>query len=275
MFLECVTVCKGFSDILEHTIVHNQALFDHWVIVTAHDDNDTHRVCKRHGIDCVDTDAFTRKGESFNKGLGVNTGLAHLTCQDWVLHLDADILLPPRTRHFLDNAELDTRDIYGIDRFNCVGWEAYQALKLKADPQYAWFCLINPPAGTEFGRRVVHFDFGGWMPIGFFQLWHPTGSGVSRYPVKATVNAEHTDVLHAMKWPRPRRVLLPEVLAVHLQSEKSGWGADWGRRTSKPFGPAPQAEAAFRRPDPPKPPEHRRPEPRPPWHPDPPKPYTP
>ena len=225
MRIEAVTVCKGFADILEFSILHNQALFDRWLIVTSPDDDATHRVCKHHGVDFVDTDAFTRLGESFNKGLGINTGLAHLTCSDWVLHLDADILLPPRTRHFLENAELDPTCIHGFDRFNLTGWDAYHAWKATGGPQYEWFCLINPPAGCAFGSRVVHFDYGGWMPIGFAQLWHPTGSGVTRYPVKARTDAEHTDVLHAMKWPRRKRVLVPEVLAVHLESEKTAWGA--------------------------------------------------
>jgi len=238
MKIEAVTVCKGFSDILEHTILQNQALFDRWIIVTSPDDDGTHRVCKRHGIDFVDTDAFTRRGEKFNKSLGINVGLAYLTCEDWIVHLDADTLLPPRTRQFLENAELDTRNIYGIDRFNLTGWEAFQEWKAKGNPQYEWFCLINAPSNTTFATRVVHFDYGGWMPIGFFQLWH-FDSGVTRYPVKAATNAEHTDVLHAMKWPRPRRVLIPEIIAIHLESEKVPWGANWEKRVSKPFGPHP------------------------------------
>ena len=255
MFLECVTVCRGFGDILEHTILNNQALFDRWIIVTTKEDDATHRVCKRHGIDFVDTDSFTRRGESFNKSLGINTGLAHLTCSDWVIHLDADVLLPPQTRRFLDNAELDPANLYGIDRFNMVGWDAYAAWKAKIDPQYQWFCLINPPAGCSFGSRIVHFDFGGWMPIGFFQLWNPAGSGVTRYPVKAKTDAEHTDVLHAMRWPRANRVLIPELLAIHLESEKTPWGANWQKRASKPFGPGPHHH--------------------PPHHPPHPKPYQP
>jgi hypothetical protein len=234
--IEAVTACRGYGDILEHSIQHNQSLFDRWIIVTAPDDDATHRVCKKHGIDFVDTDAFTRKGEQFNKGLGINVGLAHLTCGDWMLHLDVDVLLPPRTRHFLENAELDTKNLYGIDRFNLVGWNAYQESKQKSSPQYEWFCLINPPAGCSFGSRIVHYDYGGYMPIGFFQLWH-ADSGVTRYPTKASVNAEHTDVLHAMKWPRARRVLIPEILAVHLESEKMPFGAGWKGRVSKPFGP--------------------------------------
>ena len=131
MRIEAVTVCKGFGDLLEHSILHNQALFDRWMIVTSPDDDATHRVCKHHGIDFVDTDSFTRKGEKFNKSLGINTGLAHLSCTDWMLHLDADTLLPPQTRRFLENADLDTHAIHGIDRFNMVTWEAYQQWKAK------------------------------------------------------------------------------------------------------------------------------------------------
>lgn len=239
MKIECVTVCKGFGDILEHSILHNQPLFDRWLIVTTRDDDETHRVCKRHGIDFVDTDAFTRKGEKFNKALAINVGLAHLTCADWILHLDADILLPPQTRRFLENAELNPKCIHGVDRFNMVGSDIYAEWKKGINPQYEWFCLINPPANTVFGSRIVHFDYGGWMPIGFFQLWNGPGSGVTRYPIKANTDAEHTDVLHAMKWPRAERILIPEILAVHLESERVKWGANWNERVSKPFVIAP------------------------------------
>ena len=101
MRIEAVTVCVGFGDILEHTILANQGIFDRWIIVTCPDDNTTHRVCKRHGIDFVDTDSFGRRGDKFNKGLGINTGLAHIRFDEWVVVLDADILLPARTRWFL------------------------------------------------------------------------------------------------------------------------------------------------------------------------------
>ena len=253
-----MTVCVGFGDILEHTILHNQSLFDRWMIVTTPDDDKTHRVCKRHGIDFVYTDSFTRRGEKFNKGLGINVGLAHHTCADWILHIDADIILPPRFRHFLENAELDTKCIYGVDRFDLTTWEVYQKWKNEINPQYEWFCLLKPPDGCSFGTRVLHFDYGGWMPIGFFQLWH-FDSGVMRYPVKIDSNAEHVDVLHAMKWPRSRRVLIPEILALHIESEKLNGKNNWKGRESKPFGPPDS--------------EHPRPHPHPHPHPHPWPPY--
>lgn len=254
MRIEAVTVCVGFGDILEHTILQNQSLFDRWLIVTTPDDDVTHRVCKRHGVDFVDTDSFTRRGEKFNKGLGINVGLAHHTLADWVLHIDADIILPPRTRHFLENAELDTKCIYGVDRFDLTSWEKYQEWTHKIDPQYEWFCLLKPPKDCPFGTRIVHFDYGGWMPIGFFQLWH-ADSGIARYPVKIDSNAEHVDVLHAMKWPRKRRILIPEILALHLESESLNGKRNWEGRVSKKFGP----EAHPHHPPCPKPPQPKPP----------------
>ncbi len=40
----------------------------------------------------------------------------------WVVHLDADIWLPPQTRLLLQNANLDPSMIYGIDRFCVKGY---------------------------------------------------------------------------------------------------------------------------------------------------------
>ena len=58
----------------------------------------------------------------FCKGAGINEGLSRLDQDAWVVHLDADIWLPPQTRLLLENANLDPCMIYGIDRFCVKGY---------------------------------------------------------------------------------------------------------------------------------------------------------
>ena len=96
--------------------------------------------------------------------------------------------------------------------------------------QHRHHCLLTPPP-FPIGSRLVLREQGGYVPIGFFQLWHGR-----RYPVRQG-NAEHTDVLHALQWPRDKRRLLEEVFAVHLESERSKMGANWSGRKTVPFGP--------------------------------------
>jgi hypothetical protein len=45
---------------------------------------------------------------------------------------------------------------------------------------------------------------------------------------------EHTDVLFAIQWPRPKRQLLPEGFCIHLQSSAE-FGANWQGRKTPPF----------------------------------------
>jgi hypothetical protein len=241
MRIEAVTVCSNYADFLAETVDSVLAVVDDWVVVTTPGDEATKRLCKRRGLRCLPTEVFARDGGGFNKARGINYGLSHLSGSDWILHIDADVWLPPGTRHHLLHAELDRANIYGIDRLNCVGYEAWRAFLLqhRVEPQYEWSCLVKPLSVPKLplGARIAHRDYGGYCPLGFFQLWH--GSAGKSYPITYRGDAEHTDVLHALQWPRPRRALLPEVLAVHLESEPAPMGANWKGRSTKPFGPQP------------------------------------
>ncbi len=236
MRIEAVITCVHYADFLAATLPHNLPLLDDLVVVTSPEDRDTVRLCKRWSLRWLETNVWTRDGSTFNKSRGINHGLNHLGRHDWLLHMDADIVLPPRFRHLLANAELDPTCLYGIDRVNCPSYEAWRDFLANPEVQYEWQYLVKPPRHWPLGARIAHQDYGGYMPIGFFQLWHAS-SGVTRYPILQDGDAEHSDVLHAAQWDRPKRVLLPEILAVHLESEAAAMGANWKGRTTPPFGP--------------------------------------
>ena len=86
------------------------------------------------------------------------------------------------------------------------------------------------------GVRVVPDTYNGYVPIGFFQMWNPSKSGISVYPHQHT-DAGRGDMLFAKQWPRSKRALLPEIIGYHLESEPSDMGANWGGRKTAPFGP--------------------------------------
>ena len=50
-------------------------------------------------------------------------------------------------------------------------------------------------------------------------------------------DATHDDVAHAIQWARRDRVLIPELIVAHLESEPAKLGANWDGRKTKPFGP--------------------------------------
>jgi hypothetical protein len=167
--------------------------------------------------------------------------LAH---DDWVLHLDADIVLPPHTRHTLRAADLDPQSIYGCDRIMVKGYDRWQRLKASGFLERvsrSYHHNVCFPGGFEVGARWAD-PLHGYVPIGFFQLFHRDASlyrGVRtrRYPGYGHSDAARTDVQFGLLWDRPRRGLVPELVVLHLESESAGVGANWSGRTTGPFGP--------------------------------------
>ncbi len=235
MILECVIVCHNYSDFLATTLPDNMQFFDRVVVVTGYEDKKTQALCAKYSVDCVQTGIMHDRGAAFNKGLCVNLGLGHLHQTDWVLHLDADIVLPHDFRRLLDHARLRKENLYGADRVNVYGYEHWNNHKHKREPSHVHRYFIEPPHEFPLGARIIHHDHG-YVPIGYFQLWH----GTRRYPTHQG-NAEHTDVLFACQWPRYQRVLLPEIICYHLESatEPGPFGTNWSGRVTPPFEPKP------------------------------------
>lgn len=232
--IEAVVICYNYSDFLEVTLPHNLNCVDRLVVVTHPSDKHTQRLCDKYSVDCIKTEVFHDDNDRFNKGRAINLGLQNLRHDGWLLHIDADILLPPRFHHALHMAKLDKTKLYGCDRLNSKSYENWERYKHKTVPQHAWRFMVNPQEEFPLGSRLVHLEYG-YCPIGYFQLW---SSSVRRqYPIVCG-SAEHSDVLFAVQWPRQDRILLPEFFVYHLESEEVKMGANWGGRKTKAFGRA-------------------------------------
>lgn len=234
MKLEAVIVCVNYSDFLAHTLPSTRSQFDNMVVVTDTKDNNTKRLCEFYNVKCIQTDVFYEGGDVFNKGKGINAGLRELSLDGWVLHLDADIYLPPQTRSILENLPLDETKMYGADRLMCPSYQEWMKFIDSPSPiQSDWIYIhLNKfPIGVRIAEYKTYH--GGYEPIGYFQLWHPYRSGVRFYPEEHGA-ADRTDVLHCKKWPRERRELLPEIVVIHIESE-DGMGINWNGRVSPKF----------------------------------------
>lgn len=231
--VEAVVTCVNYSDFLAHTMPENLQHLDRMVVVTHPDDKATQALCTKYGVDCIETEVMHDEGDRFNKGRLINLGLSHLRHEGYLLHLDADILLPHRFRTMLRHAKLDERCLYGADRLNGISYEHWTTHKHKTIPQHQWRCLVVPPSEFPIGSRLLHQEYG-YCPIGYFQLWHSNTK--RKYPI-ISGSAEHSDVLFAVQWARRHRILLPEFFVYHLESDKDAkLGANWHGRTTKPFG---------------------------------------
>lgn len=245
MRLEAIIICLNYSDFLAETLPMNLQHFDDVLVVTGHADTETQRLCDKLSVEHVKTDCFFDGGDPFNKGKAINLGVSHTPKKGWLLHLDSDIVLPHRYRDMLRRTGLNTKCIYGADRVNVYGWEAWQKLKPRLIPHYQDNWYVDPgfvhdwhgptPEGIKFAARVIHKEIG-WVPIGYHQLWHC--SVPHRYNFSLG-SAAGGDVFFPAQWPRENRILMPEVICYHLDSEiKHLKGANWKGRQTKHFGPA-------------------------------------
>jgi hypothetical protein len=233
MIIEAVVVCVNYSDFLAHTLPHNINFLERMVVVTHPDDKATQRLCERYSVDCLKTEVMHEDGDKFNKGRLINLGLSNLRHDGWLLHLDADIMLPHRFRHALKMAKLDKECLYGCDRLNTKTYLNWIDHQHKTVPQHQYRFMVTPQSEFPVGSRLLHLEYG-YCPIGYFQLWHSHAR--KTYPIVCG-SAEHSDVLFAVQWEREKRVLLPEFFCYHLESEPARMGTNWDGRSTSPFGP--------------------------------------
>ena len=236
MHIEAVISCVHYADYLAETLPENKKHFDWLTVVTSNDDKETLELCRRLSVTCYATGKFQKAGESFNKAAGINHGLKYLRYHDWVMHLDADTVLSPSAGFWLRKKQLDRGKIYGVDRVNCVGWDKWQAYKRESHGGHDYNCRVHFPEGMPILDRIALVDDGGWLPIGYSQLWN-VGTG-RKYPQAdgTHATAERTDVAHASQFDEQDRVLLGEFFAINLQAKEEKLGANWNGRTTPRFG---------------------------------------
>lgn len=211
---------------------------DDLVVVTSPDDRRTRELCKARGIRAVVTTAMYDHGRKFSLGAAIDAGLRDLQLDEWVLVVDADIVLPAWTRSTLERLELDGRKLYGIDRVHCRGWHAWRRFCTTPRAVMQWEVpfLRDFPVNARMQYPSTR-DVAGYFPCGYFQLWHPWVSEVENYPANAAGTAEGSDLEHALRWPRRLRELIPDLVAIQLETDQpeDPVGANWAGRKTPEF----------------------------------------
>ncbi len=238
--LESVTISVGYGDFLRAAAPFNRPLLDRWIVVTVPQDCETRSVCREFSIECIVSEEHTRDG-AFSKGRLIDRGFAMLRGDGWMMHLDADIVLPNDLHQVLEEAHLDERCIHGCDRLNVMGWDNWQkvqrsGLRCRSNP---YLVELDRPH-TTVGARVANTG-SGYSPLGFMQLWSGKSSiwrdsHTRRYPVHHG-SAARTDIQMGLQWDRRHRIHIPEMIVWHLESEPCPMGTNWNGRKTKRFGP--------------------------------------
>lgn len=229
--IECVTVCKSYADFLCWTLPFNKSMFDNMVVVTSTDDTKTQKLCEYHNVKCVKVQCE----EEFSKGELINEGLEHLDGDEWVVHIDSDIYLPPHFRQVVNKCLLDTNSIYGIDRVMCTSFREWIKFLMEPKLQYENNTFIfQPPFPLGVRLAIKAYDY--WTPIGFFQCWHQ-GSKQLTYPTEHKLYARG-DLQFSLMFEKENRRFLPEIYGIHLETLVDGksMGANWNGRQTPIFG---------------------------------------
>lgn len=214
--IEAIVVCVDYADYLAETLPRLASLVDRVVVVTSEADRNTPAVVARHSnARCVATNVFYRNGAHFNKGAGINAGLAHLERTGWVLHLDADIAVIEAI-----HLDLERHCIWTAPRKRVVGAAEWSRV-LGGDRD----CFAN------IKNVFLHGDL---VPSGYFQLWHwPTCR--YWYPENCS-DASRSDMAFSAKWKPADRRYVPNLNVYHLETPDLSYKANWRGRRTMPFG---------------------------------------
>lgn len=135
---EAIIVCFDYLDFLSTTLPLNLEILDHVVVITKENDPiiEYCNSLKSDKISIVVTDAFHHNGAKFNKGLVINIGFQALIYKEWVMTLDADIVLSPDFKDKFCQSFNNIEYIYGSRRYNIdtrKDWEDFQSGKKPVD----------------------------------------------------------------------------------------------------------------------------------------------
>lgn len=201
MNLRGITVCIGYAPILEITLVRNLRHCAEIVVVTSPEDRETQDlVGSLPGTRLVITDAATRHGARFNKGLLFETAWDQVGRSGWWLIWDADILFP-------DDMDLRTRM-----RPDCLNGARRRILEDPAQfsDDLDWkLCEVSRDGG----------------PIGYFQLFNGDSRIIKNRRPWYDVSFSHAgggDAYFLNLWPASHRFMM-NLDVLHLGPKDTHW----------------------------------------------------
>jgi hypothetical protein len=223
--MKALTVCVGYDDLLEITLLRNLRHFSRFLVVTSPTDEATKGLVRdlqqtgRDNLDILETDAFWRDGASFRKWLAVEEGFDALGRDGWMCHIDADAILPDNT----DWRILEAGNIYSARR------------RILEDP-HQW----SPDLDWKKLPLIPDRELPGCLHV-----FHADSEPVKTLPWYGShwLHAGGGDSHMLTKWPRDHQRWLPfEIL--HLGKDGQNWH---GRCTPRLDGTLPDGADENRR----------------------------
>jgi len=239
--IAAVIVCVGYDDYLEQTLRYNAGRIDTIMIVTDKDDRRTPVVANRYGAHVTVSHRVHENGAPFAKGKAINDGIAVLKemgFEDWILHLDADVILPPDFRGRIDQYVLNPGCLYFTRRWGPSDYRTLSAFLDELDAGAEWGYLFEryghkKEARVE-GREGNDLEH---LPFGYFHLFNlraQTLAGRGNPYPEGSSTAENDDRIMGFEtYPEHKVVSLPvpEFDVIHLPHGR--YQENWrGRRSA-------------------------------------------
>ena len=203
--IDVIIVSVDYNDFLPITLENNTKIFENITVVTSINDTECQKICERFNVNCVVTERMYENGAVFNKGKAINEGIKSLLNPNWILLLDADIIVPESFHESFKNNYTNINSLYVCNR---VMFKEYQS-------------YLNWKSGTGLKGQVSRLN-----GIGYFQLFNINSNCLQRiiYPENSN-NAAGSDISFRNRFTE--KVDL-EIESIHLGISYQNWN---GRKT--------------------------------------------
>ena len=210
--IDAVLVCEGYDDYLRQILPHLAPHVDSITVATDPKDELTQLTCASFNVNCVLSKRLHENGAAFAKGKAMNDALMSLKNPDWILVMDADIILPPNFSGIRELV-LNPGALYYTRRWGPRYPGNIPTLMHKLEEAQNFSELFEKHAYQEVAREegrggnaIEHF------PFGYFQLFNVDAQvlqdRMTIYPEGST-SAEHDDKVFGFDLYKGKAVSLP------------------------------------------------------------------
>ena len=147
--LDVVIVSVNYNDFLLISLENNSKIFENITVITSSNDFLCQKICEKFKVKCIVTDVMYEDGALFNKGKAINEGIRSIVDPDYILLLDADIVVMEK----IDAYSLEDDVFYTSDRYMVNNFDSYQSyisgdldkdsFLLDDEKGYGFFQLFN------------------------------------------------------------------------------------------------------------------------------------
>jgi hypothetical protein len=211
-FIEAIIVCVEYSDYLDYTLKYNRKYFDNVIIITNYADENAIKIADKYKCSYIRTDAFYENDDVFNKGRAINEAYPYLKHEDWVLNLDADIILPANFRKNFLNSNPDVENYYWMDRIELASIE--QIKKVTIDQNFNDLVVKCEEAALGF------FQLYNYSSINFIKIYK--NSKNRPYP-EDFQDASCSDIFFRAKWHEKHIKKIKNTACLHLGETEKNW----------------------------------------------------